>query len=353
MPEITLNLHMHTRYSDGTGSHGDIANAALRAGIDAVIVTDHNVLVNGPAGYYKDGRRRVLLMVGEEIHDQARHPQKNHLLVLGADREMATYAYDPQLLLDAVTQAGGLSFLAHPVNPAAPVVHEADISWVDWDVQGYTGLELWDFFSDFRQRIKTILHGVYFAFFPQHIIRGPLPEAIRRWDELLAAGRKVVAVGGSDAHSYRMHLGVIRRTIFPYEFHFRCINNHILVPRPLGMDAASDTSMILEALGRGHSFIGNDLPAPTRGFHFIARGLEGSAEMGDTLRVQGGVTFQMKLPRRTECVLLKDGKPIRTWNNQELCTYITTQPGVYRVEVFIRYLGKMRSWIYSNPIYIR
>ncbi len=103
--------------------------------MDAVIVTDHNVWVNGPAGYYNEGGKRVLLMVGEEIHDQARNPQKNHLLVFGAQREMATYAYDPQLLLDTVAKAGGLSFIAHPVDPAAPSVHEGDISWVDWNVQ--------------------------------------------------------------------------------------------------------------------------------------------------------------------------------------------------------------------------
>src|SRR4030042_4734807 len=102
MPEIIPNLHMHTRYSDGAGTHADIARAAMKAGLDAVIVTDHNVWVDGPARYYKDGDRRVLLMVGEEIHDQARQPQKNHLLVFGAHRELATYAYDPQMLLYAV-----------------------------------------------------------------------------------------------------------------------------------------------------------------------------------------------------------------------------------------------------------
>ena len=48
MPEVIVNLHMHTRYSDGDGSHTDIVQAALRAGLDAVIVTDHNVWVNGP-----------------------------------------------------------------------------------------------------------------------------------------------------------------------------------------------------------------------------------------------------------------------------------------------------------------
>jgi len=351
--EIIVNLHMHTRYSDGAGSHADIAAAAMKAGIDAVIVTDHNVWVNGPAGYYNEGGKRVLLMVGEEVHDQTRNPQKNHLLVFGAQREMATYAYDPQLLLDTIAKAGGLSFIAHPVDPAAPSVHEGDISWVDWNVSGFSGLELWNGFSEFKPRIRSKLHAIYYAYFPRRIARGPLQEALRRWDELLSAGKKVVAVGGSDAHSHRMSLGPLRRTVFPYEFHFSTINTHVYVPRPLGSDSASDTSMILDALRSGHCFIGYDLPAPTRGFRFTARGMEESALMGDELNSKGGVTFQIHLPRRIECVLLKDGKPVRTWLNHDQCTYITSDPGVYRVEVYIQYLGRRRGWIYSNPVYIR
>ncbi|HCR71516.1 MAG TPA: histidinol-phosphatase, partial [Anaerolineae bacterium] len=38
MHEITINLHMHTRYSDGSGTHKDIATAAFKAGVDVVIV---------------------------------------------------------------------------------------------------------------------------------------------------------------------------------------------------------------------------------------------------------------------------------------------------------------------------
>ncbi len=53
----------------------------MQAGLDVIIVTDHNVFVSGPEDYYKNGDRRVLLLVGEEVHDQARQPQKNHLLV--------------------------------------------------------------------------------------------------------------------------------------------------------------------------------------------------------------------------------------------------------------------------------
>ena len=82
---------MHTHYSDGLVRIKDIATAAMKVGIDAVIVTDHNVWVDGPAGYLKV-EDALLLMVGEEIHDQSRQPQKNHLLVFGANRELATYA---------------------------------------------------------------------------------------------------------------------------------------------------------------------------------------------------------------------------------------------------------------------
>ena len=353
MPEITLNLHMHTRYSDGAGTHADIAHAALKAGLDAVIVTDHNVWVNGPAGYTQDGNQRLLLMIGEEIHDQARKPQKNHLLVFGANRELASYAYDPQLLMDVVARVGGLSFIAHPVDPAAPPVHEGDISWVDWNLHGYTGIELWNGFSEFKPRIKSLLHAIYYVYFPQQINRGPLPEALLLWDTLLSTGKRVVAIGGSDAHANHLRLGPLHRTVFPYEFHFKAINNHLFIPHSLGTDSASDTSMILEALRQGHGYIGYDRPASTRGFRFTACGMEHSAEMGDELSCKGGVTFQIRLPMIAECILIKDGKPVRTWHKHELCTYIATEPGVYRVEVYIQYLGRRRGWIFSNPIYIR
>ena len=91
MHEIVLNLHMHTRYSDGSGTHKDIAQAAMQAGLDAIIVTDHNVLVQGVEGYYRSGPNRVLLLVGQEVHDQARDPQKNHLMVFNANRDVATF----------------------------------------------------------------------------------------------------------------------------------------------------------------------------------------------------------------------------------------------------------------------
>src|SRR5512145_1764300 len=114
MHEIVVNLHMHTRYSDGSGTHKDIAQAAIQTGLDAVIVTDHNTLVQGMEGYYRFGPSRVLLLVGEEIHDQDRVPQKNHLLVFNANRDLASLADDPQTLINGVRDAGGICFIAHP-----------------------------------------------------------------------------------------------------------------------------------------------------------------------------------------------------------------------------------------------
>ena len=353
MYELVTNMHMHTRYSDGQGSHAEIAQAALRAGLDVVIVTDHNVLVSGPEDYYQDGERRVLMLVGEEIHDQARQPQKNHLLVVGAGRELANLAHDTPRLLEAVRQAGGMAFIAHPVDPEAPAFHEADLSWVDWQVQGYNGIELWNAMSEFKSLLKSRLHAMYYAFNPDAIAHGPFESSLRKWDELLAQGRRVAAVGGSDAHALPARMGPLRRKLFPYDFHFRAINTHLYTPTPLKGDLAEDRRMVLDALGRGRSFIGYDLPASTRGFRFTAQGKESMAWMGDEIPCQYGVTIQVRLPLPTECRLIKDGKVIKTWLKRETCTHITTEPGVYRVEAYIEYLGRRRGWIFSNPIYVR
>ncbi len=352
MHEIVINLHMHTPYSDGHATHREIAQAACKAGIDAILVTDHNVHVFGLEGYYQEGDHKVLLLIGEEIHDQSRDPQKNHLLVFGANREMAKNAFDVQRLIDSVNEVGGLSYIAHPVDPAAPAVGETDISWVDWDVKGFTGIELWNGMSEFKSLLKTKLHAIFYAYNPHQVARGPLPDTVQKWDELLARGKPVVAIGGSDAHAFPARMGPLRRTLFPYEFHFRSINTHLYIPKPLNGDLVEDKRMVLEALASGHAFIGYDLPAPTHGFRFTAKGKDNIAWMGDTLCAKGGVTFQIRLPRRCETRLIKDGKLIKSWRKRDTCTHITSEPGVYRVEAYRPYRGRRRAWIFSNPIYI-
>ena len=352
MHEIVINLHMHTRYSDGSGSHQDIAAAALRCGLDAVVVTDHNVLVHGIEGYVQDGDRRVLLLIGEEVHDQDREPQKNHLLVFGAEKETATIADDPAALIKAVRDSGGLSFIAHPTDPAAPVFRETDIDWVDWSVSDFTGIELWNGLSELKTLMPTRLHGAFYAFFPSLVAHAPMPGTLKKWDELLQTGR-VVAIGGSDAHALHLHMGPLKRVIYPYDFHFRAINTHTFIPEALSGEAAADRRTIYAALSAGHCFVGYDLSMSTRGFRFTGHGRKSSVIMGDEIPARGGVTLQARLPSLAEIRLLCDGKVIRKARRAQALAYLATEPGVYRIEAYRNYMGQRRGWIFSNPIYVR
>jgi hypothetical protein len=352
MPEIVINLHTHTRYSDGFGTHADIAHAGIRAGLDAVIVTDHNVYVEGVERYYTEGEKRVLLLVGEEVHDQARIPQKNHLLVFGTNKEMACFADDLPRLTKAIQKEGGLSFVAHPTDPAAPAVDQEDLSWEDWQVGDLNGIELWNHFSEYKGLLKSKLHAVYYGFFPSLIARGPFSQTLRKWDELLASGRRLMAVGGSDAHALHFHIGPFQKVIFPYEFHFRSVNTHLLLEKPLTGEVSLDRRMIYEAMRKGKGFVANDMPASAKGFTFTAHGFGMKVGMGEEISAEKGVTMQIHLPRAADCRLICNGKMVQSWQKKELCTYITTDPGTYRVEAFIDHLGRTVGWIFSNPIFI-
>jgi hypothetical protein len=223
---------------------------------------------------------------------------------------------------------------------------------VDWSVRDYTGLELWNGLSELKNVIPTPLHALFHALFPHFIAHGPEILTLAKWDELLNEGRRTVAVGGSDAHALHRHMGPFRRIIFPYAFHFRAVNTHILLPEPLQGDAAADKRLVYEALARGNCFVGYDLPGSTLGFRFTAQGRDKRVIMGDEIKAEGGVTLQASLPHPVEIRLIKDGALLKTWKNQQACAHITTAPGVYRIEAYRHYLGARRGWIFSNPIYV-
>ncbi|MFN2111676.1 MAG: CehA/McbA family metallohydrolase [Anaerolineales bacterium] len=352
MIEITINLHMHTRHSDGTGSHQDIAQAALRTGLQAVIVTDHNILVKDQEGYYSNNGARVLVLVGEEIHDNNTPARNNHLLVFGIQEELAGLAGDTQKLIDEINRQSGLSFIAHPIDPAAPQFNQGDFSWDKWDVRGYTGIELWNGFSEFKTRLKNTFAAVWYAYQPNRIGRGPIPETLQIWDQLTSGGKQVVAVGGSDAHAMNASLGPLKKKVFPYEYHFKSVNTHLLLPTELTGDLEADRGLIYGALRAGHAYVGYDLPHPTRGFRFSARSSQGTAVMGDRMDRTTDSTLQIELPRPADCRLIRNGEVIQNWRKVTDCQVPVHEAGVYRVEAFIPFKGLKRGWIYSNPIYI-
>ena len=346
--EIVANPHVHTPYSDGAWYHSQIAEAAADASIDLVIVTDHNVWVDEVEGYYGN----VLLLVGEEVHDVQRLPQCNHLLIYGAEQEMAPQTGDSQQLVNAAKAKGGFCFLAHPVERGSPLGPELDaIPWDDWEINGYKGIELWNYMSEFKGLIQSTLAALFYAHYPDLGIRGPFRQTLRLWDRLLGEGRRVVDIGGADAHANDYSIGPIKRVVFPYKALFGCVNTHILIPSPLMRELATDKAAIYAALREGHCFVGYDALGSTRGFRFYARSGSQLVTMGDELKRQAALIIQVEVPAPAEICLLCDGQVVARSRGQGL-EYTTSLPGVYRVEVYRRYRLRQRAWILSNPIYV-
>jgi len=352
MNEAKFAIHIHTPYSDGNVSHQELVKIAARAGLDGIITTDHNIWVEGLDGYYGEGKKKTMLLIGEEVHHRSLTPPGNHLLVIGAQKECSPLGDDPQRLIDQVNRSGGLSFLAHPIEDSLALFHEKAYSWRNWDVNNFTGIELWNQLSEFKSLTHNIPTAVLHALFPQRMTLGPLEATLALWDELISSQKRpIVAIGGVDAHQLIKKFGPLTIKLYPYLHHFRSIRTHILTERPLVGSFPEDRNMILRALREGHCFVAYDLPAPTDGFRFSVHNDDGQFMMGDQVKITGGLTFQISLPHRNVCRLFKNGKIIKEWPDREVCTHITTEPGVYRVEVYIPYKGKLRGWIFSNPIY--
>jgi hypothetical protein len=353
MNEIKIALHIHTNYSDGNASHTELVGLAARAGLDGIITTDHNIWVSDIEGYYGEGKNRVMLLVGEEIHDRTLDPPGNHMLAIGARKELSPLGEHPQRLIDQIQRSDGLSFIAHPIEDPLKRFSELAFSWRNWDVQRFTGIELWNQLSEFKSVTTTLFSAIINALSIRRMTLGPLERTLTLWDELIATRKRpIIAVGGIDAHQLIKQVGPFRVKLYPYLQQFKSIRTHLLLPKPLTGTFPDDRRMIMETLASGHCFVAYDLPAPTDGFRFLVNNDDGAFIMGDEVEIKGGLTFQVRMPRKAHCRMIKDGKLVREWENREVVSYITTEPGVYRTEVLIPYKGKLRGWIFSNPIYV-
>jgi hypothetical protein len=350
MHEIIINTHVHTYLSDGHATYQEIANAAVEAGINGVIITDHNVFVQRKEGFYSHNEKKVVILSGQEIHDQYRNPQKNHLLVFQPKMDYSIFAQNPSQLIQKIKTSGALSFIAHPVDPELKVIGEPNISWEDWNISGFTGIELWNGFSEIKFRSHNFFQLLFYVLFPDYLTKQPLPATLKLWDSLLADNKCCVAIGGSDAHAIQKRVLGLHKVIFPYTHHFRAINNHLLLNEPLSLEIAVARKQILQAFKNGNLFIGYDKPYPTKGFRFYGQGLNQTFQIGDKIDIGDGITLQINLPIATECNLLRNGEIVKSWTGTTNCTYITKIPGIYRVEANIQYRGSRRGWIYTNPI---
>ncbi len=356
MYEVTGNFHVHTVYSDGSGTHEQVAQAAARAGLDVLAFTDHNVWTSHHTGWYvcPSTGRKVLLLMGEEVNDESLPTSINHYLCLGADQEVHRYSRQPQEVIDACSRHGGAGFLAHPIDRPAPILPEqTSYPWLDWTVSGYTGIEVWNYGSDFKSRLSSLPAALVASYLPGLYVRGPFPESLALWDRLTATGQQVVGIGTSDAHADVIQLGPIRRQVFTYEYLFKTVNTCLLLDAPLADDYAGARQQVLGALGSGHAFVAYGPAGSARGFRFTAIASQRRACMGDEVQMEDGLMLQVRVPGQAIIRLLKDGREVGRTRGRRL-EYLVSEAGVYRAEV--RRVGRMigaTGWILPNPIYVR
>lgn len=354
MNEYISNLHSHTCYSDGTYTHTELAQAAAQAGLDVVLVTDHNIWVDKVQGHYQTSYKRVLLLTGEEVHDAARQPQSNHLLVYGTHQELCRYAHDPQKLISQVQKHNGVSFIAHPTDPDAARFHEPSIPWVNWDVHGFTGLEIWNYMSSLKHYLHSYRQAIPAILSPHTHILAPDPAALQLWDRLLSAGQVVVGIGNADAHGTRYRLGIWEQAVLAYEFLFRAVNTHLLLPELLADDWQLAEQQVYTALRTGSCFIGYDYMTPTRGFRFWAdcASTQTVLPMGAQAAWQPDWQLYIETPQPCTIRVIQNGQCIYQANNQQRCQLPAPTRGAYRCEALLNHRKRTYGWIYSNPIYL-
>jgi predicted metal-dependent phosphoesterase TrpH len=161
------DLHCHTLHSDGDSWPRDMLAQAVSRGLDFLGVTDHNQ-VGHQAEYARlRGEHLPILLPGIEITTYG-----GHWNAWGTDtwwefREPTQEA--TSRTMQAAAASGALVSVNHPklYGPA----------WEYPNALGYHAIEVWN----------GSWHELNFM-------------SLRWWDEQLRAGRRIVALGGSDTH---------------------------------------------------------------------------------------------------------------------------------------------------------
>jgi hypothetical protein len=210
-------IHVHHAPShDSDAPFADVLEAADEAGLDFVVLTDH-ADVEAPAplpGIEHAGvrvapsGRRVLVLVGAEFATD-----DGHLLGLGIDHAVPAIGRPGRDVIADIHAQGGFAVVPHPFSHGG---------WRAWDAD-FDGMEVQNSASDFTRLYGPLLpiRILRFAFDRDAVLRElwvrPGQE-LAKWDELLLAGRRVVAFAGADAHQ---NVSLLGWQLDPYAQMFR------------------------------------------------------------------------------------------------------------------------------------
>ena len=346
-------FHVHSALGGhSTGRLEEIVRAAKGERLAFVLMTEHpSPLFNTAEATLRGTHEGVLFVGGSELVAS----DGGRLFVLPG---LAAAAQNPPLR-DLVARAraeGRLAVLGYPEQVT------------DWLADGYDGIEVYNLYTDARRinYVTFVFDGLWslgghadllFARFYERP-----DEALRRWDEVNAAGRRrVYAFAGNDAHanvglSLQEQTGrsILGLKLDPYERSFRLVRTHVLVEKGTPLDAGS----LLAALRAGHSYASYDLFGDPTGFRFTATGGADTRVMGDEVALPPGgtLTLSARSPVRCRTVFFRDGRVVSEVKDSEAAEISVAEKGVYRVELYLDQLGGLlagKPWVISNPIFVR
>ena len=344
MHDLACVVHLHSTHSDGTGTVPEIAKAAGRSGVDVVLLTDHDTLAAKNAG--EEGwHGPVLVLVGEEVSPLG----QNHYLAFGLDEHVRHGGRSAAEVCAAVRDGDGFGFAAHPWSRGSQLVKREGMPFRDLDAAD--GVELWSLVTDTAESLASFRAALRFIAAPERFVDHPPERNLREWDRL-CSGRRVPAIGGLDAHQFGKRVGpFVPLRLMSYARSFRLLRTHVLCEQPLLGELDHDRDQVFSALREGRSYIAFDAFAPARGFRFWAQGPAGDLPMGAEAPA-GRFKLHAVLPAPAKLRLLRDGQEIAVCEAADLVVDVD-EPGAYRVDASLERHGRSRTWVLSNPVYLR
>lgn len=316
-------IHIHTKLSDGTGDINSISKAAKKAGLNWIIITDHNNF-DIKEGFYNG----VCVIKGEEISPCS----SNHYIALDI-KNLINPSDDTQKFVDEVRAQGGFGFAAHPDEADNRKNKAHPIKWTNKSVIP-DGIEIWNWFSDWADDYdETNIFKIAYSYFFRHkLIQGPHKETLKWWDELNKKSENIVpAIAGVDAHALKISKYIIPIKIFPYKDCFKTLANVITLENEIPKDFESQKKLILSSIKNGNNLminrhIKNEIP----------------------LIYVENKTIIVKLSTKAEIKIIQNGTQIFTENTKNL-KFPIDENAKYRIEIDL----KNQPWIFSNQISIK
>ena len=313
-------IHIHSVYSDGTGNVDSISKAAKKAGLDWIIITDHNSF-EIEEGIYNG----VYVIKGEEISPKG----ENHYLALGINKYIQPNK-NAKHNIEAVKLNGGFGFAAHPnegVNSKGQMrlnKHQP-IKWTN----------------------KNIFTLAYAFLCKNKLVKSANSNSLSWWDDLNNELEDIVpAIGGIDAHALKIKDYIIPVTIFPYESMFKTIVNIVTSDEEFKTDFFAKKEQILEALKSGRNLIINR--AVSKEIPVINVSNRNQAvTSGESINLDNETLLNVQTKKKGSIKIFHNGKEIKSVISNSI-KMLLNEVGKYRVEIKF---GE-RGFAYSNPIMV-